>query len=95
MVNGYEEITEREIHIAPEHRKECTTSLIIGKIQIKTLFIFHISDRQKSKSTIMLCVGQSVGKWALSYVAGGNVNSSTPMEGHLATSLKSTNPHNP
>ena len=95
MVNRQEEITGREIQTAPKCMKECTTSLIIGKIQIKTLFIFHLSDWQKSKSMIILCVGEAAGKWAVSCVAGGNVNASTSMEGHLAKSLKSINPHNP
>ena len=62
--------------------KECTISFRIGKMQIKT---FYFSDWQKSRSVMMLCVDEAVGKWTLSYVAGGNV----------ATSLKRTNARRP
>lgn len=80
--------------MAAKYLKECTTSLIIGKMQIKTLFIFYLSDWQKSKSRITLRVGEAVGKRTLSYGAGENVNSSSPVESQLAVS-QSTKAHSP
>ena len=60
--------------------KECTTSLIIGKIQIKTLFIFHLSDWQKSKPQSQ---NSAVKLWERddSYLAGRMQNDDLPQCG--------------
>jgi hypothetical protein len=62
--------------MAKKHMKECSASLAIKKMQMKTMLRFHLTPVRIStiRTQTTTNVGKDVGKKKSSYTAGGNVN---------------------
>lgn len=60
-------------------------------MQIKTILMYHFSPFKSAKIQKFDNIEKTVGRQALSIVAGGTVNWYDPTEGNLEIALKSTN----